>query len=337
MNKNASPKKLPSEFVQATVKELYGITSIQPPTSIGEGIENAAWIFYTGQQEYILKIFDYSETIEKDVNEEVLLYEYLLQHGIHVPEVRSALSGKKVPVIKAYDMIYPEILMKYEKLRRIPASNLTKEQLHKLAATISHMHNVLMRYPRIQHIRPTVHDAMSIYDHSLKDFELFLTSPNAKSSFLQDHERLRKIRTDAIEYLKKQKLGSDLTKSVIHNDLALGHLLFLQDGEIYIFDFSDFEYGAVALDLGVLFFNFYREGDLTIDQWKSMTSEFLSIYTEKVPLTESDRKAIDIFTVSRMLEHIRYLDRLSIREGHPVDDKGVKKRYDLLEHLYLTQ
>lgn len=76
---------------------------------------------------------------------------------------------------------------------------------------------------------------------------------------------------------------------------------------------------------------------MTIDQWKSMIEEFLSVYTQNVPLTENDKKAIDIFTVSRMLEHIRYLDDRSMKEGHTMDDKGIKKRYDLLEQLYLSE
>lgn len=330
----ASPKDLSSEVVQSAVQELYGIKSIKPPTSIGEGIENAAWIFYTQKQDYILKIFSNSETIEGDVNEEVLLYNYLLQHQINAPEVIPTLEGVNVPVICSDT--YPAILMKYEKLKRVPASDLSQKQVHKIASSIAHMHKVLMNYPRTERIKPTTHDAMSIYNHSLKDFDMFLTSPNAKSPHLQDHARLRKIRTDAINYLQKQKLEKELTKSIIHNDLALGHVLFLQNGDIYIFDFSDFECGAVALDLGVLFFNFYREGQLTIEQWKSMLEEFLSVYTQTVKLTDNDKKAIQIFTVSRMLEHIRYLDRMSIREGYPVDEKGVKKRYDLLEHLYLS-
>ncbi|MBI4084802.1 MAG: phosphotransferase [Candidatus Levybacteria bacterium] len=330
MSNETSPKQLSSEFVRSAIHKLYGITSIKPPKAEGEGIENAVWIFHTERQDFIAKIFDHSDTIAKDVNEEVEIYEYLRSHDIHTPEVVPSLSGERVALITV-DL--PVIVMKLEKLKRISASDLSKDQLNIIATTVSKMHSVLMHYPRIEHIRPSSHDAESIYDHSMKDFDLFLTSPNAKSPYLQDHERLRKIRNDAINYLQRQKLGSDLTKSVLHNDLALGHLLFLEDGELYIFDFSDFEYGPVALDLGVLFFNFYREGEITIDQWKSMIEEFLSVYTQNVPLTENDKKAIDIFTVSRMLEHIRYLDDRSIKEGHIMDDKGIKKRYDLLEAL----
>jgi Ser/Thr protein kinase RdoA (MazF antagonist) len=329
-----SPKELSSEVVQSAIKDLYGITSIKSPNEIGEGIENAVWIYYTGNQDFIVKIFSYSKTINDDVHEEVLLYNYLLQHGIHVPEVMPTVTGNNVSLISN---TYPAILMKYENLKRISASDLTTHQLHKIATTIAHMHKVLIDYGRKEHIRMTVHDAMSIYNHSLRDFdEIFLISPNAKSPYLKDHERLREIRTDAINYLKNQKLEEELTKSVLHNDLGLGHILFREDGEIYIYDFSDFEYGAVALDLGVLFFNFYREGQLTIEQWKNTIEKFLSVYTETIDLTENDKKAIQIFTISRMLEHIRYLDRMSIKEGHPMDDMGVRKRYDLLEQLYLS-
>jgi len=336
MSNKISPKQLSSEFVRSAIHKLYGITNIEPPKAEGEGIENAVWIFHTEKQDFIAKIFDHSETIEKDVNEEVKIYEYLRKHGIHAPEVIPSLSGERVALIAVDSTSYPVIVMKFEKLKRIPASDLSKEQLYTIATTVSKMHSILLHYPHIKHIRPSSHDAESIYDHSMKDFDLFLTSPNAKSLYLQDHERLKKIRNDAINYLQGQKLGSDLTKSVLHSDLALGHLLFLEDGELYIFDFSDFEYGPVALDLGVLFFNFYREGEITIDKWKAIIKEFLSVYTQNVPLTENDKKAIDIFTVSRMLEHIRYLDDRSIKEGHPMDDKGIKKRYDLLEQLYLS-
>lgn len=334
---NKSPKNLPIELIVSTVHNLYGIRSVKPPRAEGEGIENAAWVFYTTNQDYIVKIFDFSKTIVKDVNEEVLLYDYLLHHGIHAPEVIHSLSGKKVTLITSDSVSYPMIIMKYEKLMRIPASDLTKEQLRIIAATISSMHSVLMNYSRIEHVRPSTHGEMSLYDHSMKDFDMFLTSPNANSPHLQDHERLKRIRKDAINYLNRQKLGADLTKSVLHNDLALGHLLFLDNGDLYIFDFSDFEYGPVALDLGVLFFNFYREGEITIERWRSMISEFLAVYTQVMPLSKNDKKAIDIFTVSRMLEHIKYLDERSIKEGHTMDDNGIKKRYDLLEQLYLSR
>lgn len=216
------------------------------------------WIFHTEKQDFIAKIFDHSDTIEKDVNEEVKICEYLRKHGIHTPEVIPSLSGERVALIAIDSTSYPVIVMKFEKLKRIPASDLSKEQLHTIATAVSKMHSVLMHYPRIEHIRLSSHDAESIYDHSMKDFDQFLTSPNARSPYLKDHERLRKIRNGAINYLQQQKLGTNLTKSILHNDLALGHLLFLENGELYIFDFSDFEYGPVALDLGVLFFNFYR-------------------------------------------------------------------------------
>lgn len=328
-----SPKDLTSDFAQSVVSQLYGIKSTKPPTYIGEGVENAVWIFYTDKGNYVLKIFSPSETIEKDVNEEIFLYEYLLQHDINVPQVIPSLEGKKVPFV--HSNTFPIILMNLEDLKRVPASDLSKEQLHTIASTISHMHKVLMSYPRKDHVRITTHDAMSIYNHSLKDFDRFLISPNATSPHLLDHERLKRIRADAIHYLEQQKLEAGLTESVLHNDLALGHIQFLSNGQIYIFDFSDFEYGPVSLDLGVLFFNFYREGKQTIEQWRSMTEEFLSIYSVTIKLTDNDKKAINIFTVSRMLEHIRYLDNMSIKEGSPVDDEGVKKRYDLLEQLYL--
>lgn len=328
-----SPKSLSREVVKEAVEKLYGITSIKPIELQGEGIENAAWVFYTESQNYIVKIFDYTEIIEKDVNEEVLLYEYLREHNINVSEVIPSLSNQKVVSIDKF----PAILMKYEKLTRYKPHELSKKQLESIARTIGHMHHILMTYPRKEYIHVAKQDAMSIYDHSLKDFDLFLKSPNAKSPHLQDHDRLRKVRENAIKYLQSQKLEKELTKSVLHNDLALGHILFLSNGKPYIFDFSDFAYGAVALELGVLFFNFYREGGITTNEWKSMIKEFLDVYTKIIPLTENDMKAIDIFTVSRMLEHIRYLDEKSIEEGYPVDDKGIKKRYDLLEYLYLDQ
>lgn len=337
MYEKTSPKNLSADFVLSAVQNLYHITSIKLPEKKGEGIENAAWVFHTEKGNFIIKIFEKSETIIQDVKEEVLLYEYLLSHDIHVPEVLPSVTNKKVVILTKNKLQYPAMLMKYETLKRYKASALSKEQLNNIASTIAHMHKVLMVYPRKDHVRKSIHDAMAIYNHSMKDFDRFLTSPNAKSSYLQDHERLRKIRTDAINYLQKQKLAENLTQSVLHNDLALGHLLFLPDGKLYIFDFSDFEYGPVALDLGVLFFNFYREGELTIKQWRLMIKEFLFVYTNIVPLTENDKKAIDIFTVSRMLEHIRYLDDMSTEQGFPVDDKGVKKRYDLLEQLYLDK
>lgn len=337
MHQKTSPKILSADFILSAVQKVYDLQLTKPPQAIGEGIENAAWVFHTHKGNFIIKIFEKGETIIKDVKEEVSLYEYLLHHDIHVPEVILSVTNEKVVILTKDDLLYPAILMRYETLTRYPASALSKEQLNKIASTIAHMHKVLMVYPRKEHVRKSIHDAMAIYNHSMKDFDRFLTSPNAKSLYLQDHERLRKIRTDAINYLQKQKLAENLTRSVLHNDLALGHLLFMPNNDLYIFDFSDFEYGPVALDLGVLFFNFYREGDLTIEEWRSMIKDFLSIYTKIVPITQNDKKAIDIFTVSRMLEHIRYLDDMSTQHGFPVDDKGVKKRYDLLEQLYLDK
>jgi len=332
---NTSPKNLSSAVVETTINELYGIKSTkQPPVFISEGVENAAWLFYTEHGNYVLKIFSASETIEKDVHEEVLLYEYLLDQSINTPKVVSSLDSKKISFIQRGR--FPIVLMELEDLKKISASDLSKDQIEKIATTVSHMHQVLMNYPRKDRVRVTEHDAMSIYNHTLEDFDTFLTSPNATSPHLQDHERLKRIRMDAIRYLHRSKLEKDLTQTVLHNDLGLGHIQFLPNGEIYIFDFSDFEYGPVALDLGVPFFNFYREGNLTINQWRAMTKDFLAIYSNEIPLTQNDEKAIDIYTVSRLLEHIRYLDNMSVKEGTPVDDEGIKKRYDLLEQLYLN-
>ena len=111
-----------------------------------------------------------AKQIEKDINEEVLVYEYLLQHNIHAPEVIPSRTNEKVSIIKTGSWSYPAILMRFEKLKRVPASDLSNEQLHKIAFTVSHMHDVLIDYPRKEYIRPTIHDAMSIYNHSLNDF-----------------------------------------------------------------------------------------------------------------------------------------------------------------------
>ncbi len=333
---NASPKTLTADFVHSFVEENYNIICTKPPKPEGEGIENAAWVFPTDSGDYIAKIFDASDSIENDVTEEVLLYDYLRAHQINAPEVIPNHSNKKVSIVETDGHRYPTIVMVFEELKRHTASELSNEQLEWLASTVSRMHKVLMDYPRKSQVRPSSYDAESIHTHSMKDFEMFLTSPNAKSPFLQGHDRLRRIRKDAIDFLNRQTIEPDLTRTVLHNDLALGHLLFFPNGEIYIFDFSDFEYGPVALDLGVLFFNFYREGELSIETWRSMIDDFLAVYTQIVPLTENDKKAIDIFTVSRLLEHVRYLDERSIKENHAMDDKGIKKRYDLLEQLYLA-
>lgn len=325
-----SPKHLEPKTIMEFIKTNYSISPISIPTLMKGGTENAGWFIYSTSRKYVAKIFS-AENKVKNVNEEIRLYSYLYDKGIQVPRVIMTNNNLEVSQLIIMGRKYSLMLMKLEKLRRVSVSTITTLEINSIADIMAHMHIVLQSYPRKRKIA-SIHipKSLSIKSQGFKDL---LSSPNSSFFSKKELSIISKIESRLESYIKNNNKSHFLKKTVLHGDLSLGHMQFLPNGEVYLFDFSDFSFGPIVWDLSTLFIYFYKEGEISLKKWRILTRRFIYRYKQSLLLNKEDISAFKFFLLDRLLFEIRTLNYISRKDSRLVDGEGNKNRYNLADYL----
>lgn len=214
-------------------------------------------------------------------------------------------------------------------------------------------HDILATFPNARVYSSLVKIAQKIlriyrslkYNFRCKDFiikeknvgyDTLITSPNVSVFTSKELLHIRVLDQQMRAYLSANSPTRHLTKSVIHGDLALEHAPFLQNGDVYLFDFTDHYLGSVAEELAVMLVHLYKEDELTFDRWEELKNWFLNGYTTVSHLTSDDLNTIESFIIRRILLEITYLCNISREIHREVDSEGNKRRYQLADYLLQT-
>lgn len=326
-----SAKSISSQIICRTMETQYGLRLIDNPAPLSGGVESGAWKVITDKGTFVAKAYSPREGKPERVEEEVQLYDYLLKHGIHVPEVLPTIHGKKVGMIDIRNFSLTLVLMKFEKLRMCIPSIITKEEITKIATTIAYMHQILQEYP---HKNKLLTDYRQWEEDREPTYSSLVASPNANIFTSEELQHIQNIDAQTVRYLNSTYVDqTKLNYSVIHRDLALKHTPLLPNGDVYIFDFADRVWGPIAYELAVMFVHLFRADDISFTRWEKLKNWVLEAYQVVKSLTLEEHKALKPFTMSRIMGELYYLNSIAQNIKEEVNARGNRRRYQLLEYL----
>lgn len=326
-----SPKDLPSNLLQKELTKLFALILLKPPSLMDKGVENAAWFLETDKGQFIAKVFTISEVTIAEIKEEVNIYSFLQKNGICAPTILVSLNNNTVEQIEINKVKFPFFIMRYENLKRSYPSSATKKEITQIAKSLAKMHRVLNNYPNLEKIKRK----KGYYTHfiPLRAFPTLKKSPNANIFTGEELNNLKVLDNKMVSFYKKNKPKFQLTETVIHGDIALEHVQFLENGKLYFFDFSDYFYGPVSHEIAVFLTHLHREENITIKRWEELKQWVIEGYRSITKLTDNDYKAIKPFIIRRLLGEILYLSAISNKINKEVDSMGIKRRYILADYL----
>jgi len=326
------PKKIPVDDVLPSLKKFYGISPTEPPAQMEGGVKTAAWLLETDKGKFIAKIFALSKErpIERMV-EEVSLCNYLTKHGIRTPKFISGKNGRYVEQMRFRNADFPIQMMKFEELWRLKPSSIKKVELQKIAKTAARMHKALLDCPQKDKIKKE--DRFRYHIAPLGSFEIFSKSPNSSIYTKTEIKNIKKLDEEIIRFASSHLPKKGLTESILHGDLALDHAQFLSNGEVYLFDFSDFMWGPIAHELSVMLVHLFHEEDISFQRWEQLKEWWLSGYSSVFKLGSEDFKAIKPLIIRRAQGVIVYLCDVAIRIKRKVNEQGIRRRYKLADYL----
>lgn len=316
------------------LESSYGVTLRAPLQPLPSAVDTNVWRVDAEDRDYILKVF-LSGGVDA-VQTEVDLLAYLCAAGMGAPDVVpnahgnrvTAIVERRMPLLRAKR--FPAIMMRLEDMRRVQPNSITRAQMLLIARRIGAMHDALRQYPRRAEIRRAER-----WNAQLGSFEDFAQSPNAEWFAREEVDVLRALDRRMERHIDTAR-SATLTESVLHGDLGLHHIGMIQSpsgDDVYFFDFSDYCYGAVALDLAALLSHLYAQSEVGFDRWEKLRAWLLEGYEAALPLSDADHAAIDAMLIERLLIEIRYFNRVSSTADVAYDPVGVRKRYQLAAYL----
>jgi len=325
-----SPKQINPKLIQHFVENKYAMKVVAEPVLMTGGTVNAGWQIATRESKFVLKVFTVPLEDNRSIQEELEIYRTLLASKINAPQVLPSLDGDFTK-ISIEGIQYPTVLMKLENLRRVNPANISDAEIKIIADTIAMMHKALKKHDtQLQSKEVVIPKGPNTPGNPAVD----LHSPNGADLSMPQINKLTLLDKELVKHINtRYKRGMPLKTSVLHGDLSLGHIQFLDNGSTYIFDFSDYTYGPLIWDLATLLVYFYKEGKVNFSKWIRICRKFLFFYTQTIKLGTEDIDMIVPFVADRLLFEIRTLNRLSRKENRTVDREGNSHRYELAQYI----
>lgn len=327
------PKLIPTELVVSVIKEKYGFEVIDPPYLMDGGVESAVWLVNTDKGRWYAKVYGVHEGDIERIQDEIELYGFLLSKNVNVPEVVNSLSDDKVETLSIPQAEYLMILMKYEDLKEASPSTVSREEVIKVGKAIASLHKTALDYREKNKLDTKGISAAKIPEDA---YETFSKSVNASEYAPEELEDIKQLIANMITFLKENPIPDDLTKSVLHGDMAFEHAQFLPNGEVYFFDFGDRWYGPVIQDLAVMVENLYQPEDISFERFEQLKDWLLEGYLSVNNLTSEELEFIKPLVVMRNLIASNYLNEISLNTAKKFDDQGVRRRFNLAKYLLST-
>jgi Ser/Thr protein kinase RdoA (MazF antagonist) len=327
-----SPKELSPVDITRHLANEYHLIAISSPQEMPGGIESAVWSVQICASQWIVKVFKSSQTSLKLAEDEVSLYDFLNDRGLHTPKVRKSISGASVSTLEIGNHSFPVMLMYRETLRKCNAADLQPADLTNIARAFAQLHRALKEYPH----PPLL--LISSNDRAVQSaFGKLMESRIAAEFSEEERIRLKRIDRRMTKCAAQSPLMSSLTHAVLHGDLTLENAQILPDGSIYIFDFADRLCGPVAYGIAITLTHLYSAEEITFERWERMRTCLLENYMQETELSAADLDAVDIFLIRRLLEEIAYLSDKDVGMHYDIDARGVLRRYKLGDYLLRRQ
>lgn len=330
MDNNLSPRQISPKSINVFLEITYGLFSTQDPVIMNGGTVNAGWSITTQNGKYILKVFSTPLDDGRSIEEELDLYRHLEKNMVNVPKVLSTKGNQAVGNINVQNQSFPTILMKLEQLRRASPVDISNKEIVVMAKAVANMHSAFQSYDKQLSVKKiALPKGVRTNGNALTDLE----SPNGANLSKNEKINIMNLEMKMVEYTRLNPLPLNSKAGLLHGDLSLGHVQFLADGSVYIYDFSDYTFGPLVWELATFFVYFFKEGGITFLRWKKICSQFLKEYSKNIRIPSKDITCLKMMIIDRLLFEIRTLNRLSRVEGRVVDYDGNINRYKLAKKL----
>ena len=330
MDNNLSPRQISPRSINTFLEITYGLFSTQDPVIMSGGTINAGWEITTPNWKYILKVFSTPLEDGRSIEEELELYRHLEKNKVNVPKVFLTKDNHVIGNINIQNQSFPVILMKLEQLRRVSPVDISNNEIVVMAKAVANMHSAFQSYDKqllVQKI--TLPKGVRTNGNALTD----LQSPNGANLSKNKKINIMNLEMRMVEYTQLNPLPLNSKAGLLHGDLSLGHVQFLTDGSVYIYDFSDYTFGPLIWELATLFVYFFKEGGITFSRWKKICLQFLKEYSKNMQIPSEDIAYLKMMIIDRLLFETRTLNRLSRIEDRAVDYIGNINRYKLAKKL----
>ena len=320
------------------LKQNYNLDPVTI-TDTNKGTYNKTfYINSSDNKQYVIKLYLDGSSIET-IRQEITIYDYinltLNNQGIFAPTIILSIDNLPTTKIRVGDKYFPVILMKLENLVFTKPSTITEPQIKLIAKSIARLHQQLKLYPDIKLYSQSQADwwEMSTIENTAANFQ---NSPNFHQLPGEQGRHSLKLIASIISFLNRKKMVNEIEQTLLHGDLALEHLPFKNDHQIYIYDFTDRVYGPISRDLAVFSFHLYREDNITLDLWNKLFTNFLNGYRQIHTLTDLDLDYILPFQLQRIIDEINFISKSSIKSGQVIRIASLIKRIEFANYLFFS-
>lgn len=254
------------------------------------GFESYVYEYCKKQLPYILRI---SHSLRRSVDQirgEVEWINYLKDHGLNLSRAILSEAGRLVEVIGEPDSYFSAV-----SFEKAPGQHVTREDWNptlfkKLGQYMGKMHAITKHYTPSESAIKRME-----WDDELVDFaEKFLQPSDA--GVVEKYNRL-------LDYLRQLPKDHD-SYGLIHVDMHRGNF-FVDQGEIYLFDFDDSQYGWFVYDIAIALFYavpHHCESKEDLDAARRFYESFMEGYSEENTLDHKWLKEIPYFLKLREMD-----------------------------------
>lgn len=286
---------------------------------VKKGFENGVWFFKSQGQSFVAKVYAVTAGPRERIEQEVDLYQFLSKQGIRVPVVIKSQRMQNVENLVLNGHEYPFVVMQWEDLRCVRSSSTTREEIGSLGRQLANVHSLLQSYGSRYELVPRTEERDQTTEENNFEGVLVSVAKSQKKPWwskpkLKDIES---IDHSAFLLLNNFTLPTDLTESVIHNDLYLFHIPLLADGTAFLFDWDQC-WGPVVKDLAVLGTHIYLSDKISFSTWEQLQEWLLTEYCSRMPLSQVDLQVLRTLMLKRLFEDVISLRDRGLMSKYPV-------------------
>ncbi|MCC7516918.1 MAG: homoserine kinase [Pseudomonadales bacterium] len=296
--------------------QRYGISNLTTCTGASDGIENSTYFLQSGEQQWILTLFE--EITADELPFFVRLMNWLFERDLPVAHALTDNHGAIIHTLSGKPaLLFPRLSGKHPR-------NMTLAQCRAIGEFLGRMHALSEQYPE----RRANHRGTAWLQHALQRLSGYMTA--AQQAVLQ---------SQIANAIFLRELG--LPAGLIHGDLFHDNALFDGDQLCGVIDFYNACTDMLALDLAIVINDWCAlpEGGLDMERYRVI----VAAYTQYRPLTAAEQQhwqavlqlAATRFWVSRLLSE-KLPARPDVQHAHkPSTEYAARLHYHTLTALSL--
>ena len=277
-----------------------------------DGFESYVYQIEKNNEQYILKI---SHSIRRDktmIEGEAHFINYLSNHGLTIPQVIYSSNNNLIETIPAEEGYFTSTLFQHAPGKPPNKQSWNKYLFITMGKYLGKLHSISKTYAPVTKYRP----------------DIFKESEAIVKFFPENDHDVKKIYNDLFTYFNSLPQDTD-SFGLIHVDFHGGNF-FINNGNIYLFDFDDCQYSWFVHDIAMAFFYslpHHCENNKQIENGYLFLNNFLKGYYQENNLDKEWLTKIPDFLKLRELELYALINRsFDLNNLDPWSERFMKNR-----------